>query len=601
MAYELIGYVNDNPPSINATNLNHMDNGIKDAHDGINDINTALSIYPISDDIKDALRNIITIKFSEDYTGNLVDKTKLVENYYIDNDGNLVSVNGYYVTEYIPVYGKNIIGSWYTSAALVGYAVYDKNFNVIRTVKNSNSYNYTNGDVYIRCMFGGGLVPQARAFYGATLKPYSDFEWNSSLAYLDNEIAAIEIENRFQSIVDGNLIDKNKMITPYYLDNNGNVIAGAEGYYVTEFIPVFKTNISGSWTLSASLAGYAVYDKDFQPIRAVKNNDKYTYTSGDMYIRCMFNSVIYPQARAFYGDTLKNYSEFAFDPQKDAKDIIDLKNQEPGTGVPNTVKFIGNYGGCNYSNVQDALDDISDDSANKPYIFIVMPGVYPSFTMVRTNVQERTGERTTPRYISIIGYDPVNTIFRDNKGNYTFSPCEIYTNGTIANLTFETVADAEHYTGTSGTPAYAVHEDWYQGPYNTKFINCVMKSNAGPGAGVGTRANTKIEFYNCRFISDADGTFGEKNYGAFFAHTDGSGNNKLNQKLIMHDCIAIAEHVANGARFSVITTVTGGTWEYELQNVGCFGVNGAQVSITDPDNDLFSAYNFNNTPNTLNN
>lgn len=32
MAYDLVGFINDNPPAINQTNLNHMDQGIKDAH-----------------------------------------------------------------------------------------------------------------------------------------------------------------------------------------------------------------------------------------------------------------------------------------------------------------------------------------------------------------------------------------------------------------------------------------------------------------------------------------------------------------------------------------------------------------------------------------
>lgn len=277
-------------------------------------------------------------------------------------------------------------------------------------------------------------------------------------------------------------------------------------------------------------------------------------------------------------------------------DVIFYKKERKINTIDNVITVGKN---ADFENVQDAINSINDDAPDNTYIIVVYAGIYPSFTMVYNDTVNRTSQRSSARYISIIGLDPQNTVFLDKRGNYKFSPCEIWTNGTIANLSFKCVVDAEHYDPMTGTDvAYALHDDW--GSCETKFINCYAYSNAGPAVGLGTRKNSTLEFYNCRFYSETDGTYGNKNYGALFAHTDASQNDAINQNLIIHDCIAINKNSTIGARFSKVSNVTGGAFNYELQNVGCFGYNGANVSITDPNNELFSPFNFNNTPDELN-
>ena len=281
---------------------------------------------------------------------------------------------------------------------------------------------------------------------------------------------------------------------------------------------------------------------------------------------------------------------------------IDIKLCQTALRVPNKIVnaiYVGKSNKCDYQDVQTAINSIYDDSAENPYIIYVNAGTYEPFTMVYTdNTRIYTVGRV--RYISVIGIGDRNEIiFFDNRGNYKFSPCEIWTNGVIKNLTFIDKTDAEHHTQeTDKTFAYAVHSDF--GTCKTRFENCYMYSNAGAAIGIGTWQDEAIEFDNCRFVSDNDGTYGDTGHGAFFAHTATDGNNRTNQVLRMRDCIAIATGQTYGARFAVIDGYTGGTYDYELQNVGCFGNNGAEASVQAPDSDLLSSKCFNNIPAKLN-
>lgn len=408
---------------------------------------------------------------------------------------------------------------------------------------------------------------------------------------LKNELSVTDIianRNRlnlkYQNIIEGNLIDKSTMITPYFIQNDGSIADAQEGYYVTDYIPVYEKNIWNANNGSTSLMGYAVYDANFNPLRTYNGTSKlYEYQSGDAYIRIMFRETGVPTARAFYGDADRGYSDF--------KSIVSKLNN---------VRFIGTQIGCDYTTVQEALTAITDDSETNPYIFYITPGTYETFTMYYTD-NTRLVRYGRVRWISLIGLDVNSTIFTDNRGNYLYSPCEIWTNGVVKNITFVNKTDMEHFSQEKNrTMSYAVHSDF--GTCKTRYENCVFYSNAGPAVGVGTWLDEILEFYNCRFESDNDGvTFSTETNGAFFCHacTSGDETQRHNQVLRMVDCICIAPYLTFGGRLTVVEGYEG-TYNYELRNVGFFGKNGANVSITNPKNDLFGKYCFNNKPDILN-
>ena len=128
-----------------------------------------------------------------------------------------------------------------------------------------------------------------------------------------------------------------------------------------------------------------------------------------------------------------------------------------------------------------------------------------------------------------------------------------------------------------------------------------MYSNAGPAIGIGTWENENLEFYNCRFVSDCDGTFGSTGQGAFFAHVATTTTSTPNQNLLVQDSIAIANLQNHGGKLTVVDQSYQGTWNYEFRNVGFFGQNGADVSLVDnTETSILSRFNFNNVPAVLN-
>ena len=224
-----------------------------------------------------------------------------------------------------------------------------------------------------------------------------------------------------------------------------------------------------------------------------------------------------------------------------------------------TVDINGNG---DYTNIQDALDNIKDSQTNHVTI-ILMPGTYPRFSMA-----------SKKRYISIIGIDNQYCIVKDDKANYNRCAAEIYTEGTIANINFVNTNENWEGQGTS-VHSYAVHNDF--GITKTKYENCRFYSEGGPGVGMGIYQNSDIEFVNCEFIcNQTDQSIGTSQLGAFFCH---GANTQTEQKVSLRNCVVLNQTGAN----TIVLTNAG---DYDAHSkvailIGnCFyGTSGARTNV----------------------
>lgn len=204
--------------------------------------------------------------------------------------------------------------------------------------------------------------------------------------------------------------------------------------------------------------------------------------------------------------------------------------------------------GQKYENIQDALEAITDDSAENPYTFLLMPSAtpYSRFSMIRSLDGTYPWSGITPRWISIIGLDKANTIVQSDTGEYASPPAEILTNGIIKNITFRMTNDKPAQYPVQG--GYAVHIDCRTRDdmgYAMVFEDCDFESATGPAMGIGLHENGSLAFRRCRFISTASATYvpsdSYKNlydYGCVFAHTSTLADS-VNQRLAFEDCIGI--------------------------------------------------------------
>ena len=240
-------------------------------------------------------------------------------------------------------------------------------------------------------------------------------------------------------------------------------------------------------------------------------------------------------------------STLSFSSLTNLSNFIPSINISCKTNISTTI-IIGK--GMRYENIQDALDNITDDSAQKPYTLLVMPSAvpYPRFSMIRKLNQSYPWNNVSPRYISIIGLNKKDCVIQSDNGEYDSPPAEMMTNGIIRNLTFRMTKNNPLSTPVKG--GYAVHIDCRtlnDVGYKMTFEDCEFYSETGPAVGIGSHTNTDLTFSGCRFESTSslnyqpnENYFNLTSYGCIFAHTSKLAD-ASNQKLTLKNCVGICK------------------------------------------------------------
>ena len=243
--------------------------------------------------------------------------------------------------------------------------------------------------------------------------------------------------------------------------------------------------------------------------------------------------------------TFANLSTFSGELNIDVTIIEDIAYWV-GDPSPNIV-HIGE--GFKYVEIQDAIDDIIDDSAANPYTLIIHPKAtsYSRFSTIRKLSEPYPWIDAPIRYISMIGLDKYHCVIEDKTGNYSKPPAEILTNGLIKNLTFKATHANQDTTALKG--AYAVHIDAEpvgNVGYEMQFEDCVFESDQTAGVGIGLHNACHLQFLNCEFISTASESYsphsGYNNLaylGAFNCHSS-TNQSDTDQLLTLVNCVAMA-------------------------------------------------------------
>ena len=109
-----------------------------------------------------------------------------------------------------------------------------------------------------------------------------------------------------------NIINPQNIKDGYGLGTKFQEYKLGDGFCISDYIEVKGNNISGNTFNRSGYASFVVYDKDYNPIRAVENNSLYVYEDGDCYVRLTFNhegkvNKLY----ANYGNTLASYQPYS--------------------------------------------------------------------------------------------------------------------------------------------------------------------------------------------------------------------------------------------------------------------------------------------------
>ncbi len=119
-----------------------------------------------------------------------------------------------------------------------------------------------------------------------------------------------------------NLFDKNNVRQNYRFGSDGNYY-NENGYYATEFIKVKpNTTYSTSWDITQTTC-ICTYDKNYNFIRRIQSNNKFTTSSEEEFIRASVRENQLSTAQIEQGNTKTSYEE-----HKGKIHIIDLKGNE---------------------------------------------------------------------------------------------------------------------------------------------------------------------------------------------------------------------------------------------------------------------------------
>lgn len=205
-----------------------------------------------------------------------------------------------------------------------------------------------------------------------------------------------------------------------------------------------------------------------------------------------------------------------------------------------------------YETIQDAIENIADDSINKPYTLFLLPSTtpYTRFSMIRKLNESYKWSDIQLRYISIIGLNKNDCVIESDTGKYDSPPAEILTNGIIKNITFKMTKESHLDTPKKG--GYSVHIDCRtldDDGYNMVFEDCNFFSDTGPAVGIGMHTNANLTFINCYFESTSlasyipnENYFNFTTYGCVFVHSS-KLSDASDQKLTFRNCVGVCKMV----------------------------------------------------------
>ena len=237
------------------------------------------------------------------------------------------------------------------------------------------------------------------------------------------------------------------------------------------------------------------------------------------------------------------------------------------------VVLIGD--GQTYTEIQDALDGITDDTADNPYTFVLLPKTapYKPFSMLRSFDDPYPWSNIAPRYISIVGIDKAYCVVQSNSGDYKLPCGELLTNGIVKNMTFVMTNEEQTETATQG--GYCLHIDCRtlnDVGYNMTIEDCDFENASASCIGIGIHKNCTLTIRRCNLHTTLSADYNPHsgysslvNYGVIFCHTSTLAT-ATNQQIIIEDCVGICDE---GRRSLWISTagdydITSGYFHYTL-------------------------------------
>lgn len=491
-----------------------------------------------------------------------------VEGYLSGNGSGINSTPYYFTSDYISTRGaKSIV----INKAL-RYALYDSDKNVVLTGSNPGT------NILLPL---GNNVSYMRFTIDKHDRDSSAVLLSNNVNDLNKTFTVYDAVNEIKSTMAASLVSSNLLkyvpVEKGYLSSDGKSVNATDEYYTSDYISAHKGTLS-----MINIVRFAMYDKDKLAIGVRNPSPTYNSFSIELgrnvaYVRVTFD-VNEKEAALNFGNAV-------------------VSKWKPKTEIHNI--YVGASDRCDFADIQSAIDSIVDDSITNRYIIYIEPGTYG-------RIYTRTGKSASDervRYISFIGLSSCeDTIIYDDKGNYDYSPGEIFITGIIKNLSFINYTTSQTKEPSSlHDYAFAMHVGAFSEGTGAVYLtieNCYFFSNAGAAFGCGTMQDNTIVIRNSKFVSDNEtGCNSAVEQGAFYLHTN-PFSDTTNQNLKIYNCWIQSKSHTNGASIQERTGHIS-KLDFEICNTAIIGTNGPDLDLQSSITPTFGS--FNNLPEKLNN
>jgi hypothetical protein len=359
-----------------------------------------------------------------------------------------------------------------------------------------------------------------------------------------------------------NRFDKNSnnIINGYYIDSSGKPIQPNAAYFTSDYIYVAdcsQIHISGGSLNGTYIAFYDATKMLKTTVQGVSGSyNTYSVPSGCAFMRFSGKLTAIDNLQVEKGDAWTQYSSYTKPVISNKKDFLKVASNVLVVAKDGTGDFTTITAAFNYAN--------TIQSANNPVTIFIMPGVY-----------KESLNSGYHKYISFIGANKHDVIWRYDTGIYEQDPLKYANCGIVKGITFisthDDTADFEStYTGTALTnyASYGLHLDTVDyntslntNPFDTIIEDCIIICKQAPAIGCGMCPYQTLHIKNCELIMDIPSALLDAHDSA------GKGCLLIHRAFITSETPTIA-YISN----NIIRANTGITWQLGKPSTSQAGV-----------------------------
>ena len=308
-----------------------------------------------------------------------------------------------------------------------------------------------------------------------------------------------EINREIPGYLSHNIFDRRTVTNDIFVAYQNGYLGPAPGFCASDFIEI---NPNEYYTISGTNQQYALFDSRRVYITGRTNAADLSSTptpSNAKYLRLTCKESELSSVQVYKGVGKLPYEKFGVVISKEYLNY-DIRN---GIVIANKITVGGDN--CDYDNLREAVESITDAREDNPYEIYINEGVYD--IMSYYSKEEYTNEQfiglLIPSYVSLIGVgDRSKVILQGVLPSDTDDTTVIR----VSTLALFGSVRIENLTVSGENMRYAIHDDYNVPSTNRVVRDCIfIKRGSGGSAqayGSGVFSGHKHLFENCEFYSE---------------------------------------------------------------------------------------------------